>query len=73
MNTTEFLSEKTGVDFTGVTNDARLDLPPGWDSVAMVNLVVALEEHMGRMLEFEEIDGLVTVADVQQLLTDGAS
>ena len=61
-----------------------LDLPPehvaadagmltldAWDSLAHLRIVLALEQHIGRALEGEEITRIEGVADVAALL-DGA-
>jgi acyl carrier protein len=40
----------------------------GWDSLKHVLLVVSLEKHLGAQLTAEEIRGIVTLADVSQLL-----
>jgi len=41
---------------------------PGWDSVVMVRLVVAIEERLDRPLSDAELEGIETVADVEKLL-----
>jgi acyl carrier protein len=40
----------------------------GLDSLAMVSLVVKLEGALGRELTEHELEGLITVHDVEQLL-----
>ena len=42
---------------------------PGWDSMAMVRLVVAIEEKFDRQLSDSEIENIETVADVEKLVT----
>jgi acyl carrier protein len=41
---------------------------PGWDSLAMVRLVVAIEERIGRRLDDLELEGIETVADVVKVM-----
>lgn len=40
----------------------------GWDSLKHVLLVVGLEKHAGAQLTAEEIQGIVTIADVASML-----
>jgi acyl carrier protein len=51
-----------------LTEDLALGDIPGWDSVAMVRLVVAIEEKLGRQLSDLELEGIETVADVEKLM-----
>jgi acyl carrier protein len=51
-----------------LTEDLALDDIPGWDSVTMVRLVVAIEERLGRQLGDVELEGIETVGDVEILL-----
>lgn len=37
---------------------------PGWDSVAWLELILALENRCGREVPIELFDGVLTVADV---------
>jgi len=52
-----------------LTENLELADIPGWDSMAMVRLVVALEEKFGRQLSDAEIENIETVADVEKLVT----
>jgi acyl carrier protein len=40
----------------------------GWDSLKHVLLVVGLEKHLNAQLTAEEIQGIVTLADVARVL-----
>lgn len=51
-----------------LTEGLALGAIPGWDSVAMVRLVVAIEEKVGRQLSDLELESIETVADVERLL-----
>ena len=51
-----------------LTEDLALGDIPGWDSVAMVRLVVAIEEKISRQLSDLELEGIETVADVEKLM-----
>jgi acyl carrier protein len=41
---------------------------PGWDSLAMVRLVLAIEERIGRQLNDLELESIETVADVEKVM-----
>jgi acyl carrier protein len=49
----------------------ELDLAPGdiegWDSLAHVGIVVAIEKKIGRQFTTEQIDGVKTVGDLVRL------
>ena len=51
-----------------LTHDLALGDVPGWDSVAMVRLVIAIEEKIGRQLSDLELERIETVADVEKLV-----
>jgi acyl carrier protein len=44
---------------------------PGWDSVTVVRLMLAIEEVLGRELRESEIEAVSTVGDVEKLLSSG--
>jgi acyl carrier protein len=52
-----------------LTEELALGEIPGWDSVAMVRLVVAIEERLDRQLSDSELESIETVADVEKLVT----
>jgi acyl carrier protein len=52
-----------------LTEELALGEIPGWDSVAMVRLVVAIEERLDRQLSDAELESIETVADVEKLVT----
>jgi acyl carrier protein len=52
-----------------LTGNLKLGDIPGWDSVAMVRLVVAIEERLDRQLTDSDIESIETVADVERLVT----
>lgn len=54
-----------------LSEDLALGDVPGWDLVAMVRLVVAIEERLGRQLGDLELEGIETVGDVEKLLKAG--
>ncbi|MBS0642495.1 MAG: acyl carrier protein [Acetobacteraceae bacterium] len=49
---------------------APFDDLPLWDSMYLVALVVEVEDHFGVMFEPEEIEGIVTPADLLRLIAN---
>jgi acyl carrier protein len=56
-----------------VRGDAAVGSLPGWDSIAHVNIVLAVEARLGRPLTPEEIGTARTVADFASFLNSRAS
>jgi acyl carrier protein len=63
------LAEVVSRDLAEIENATRLAAIPGLDSLAMVNLVLRLESVLRRELTESELERLVTVGDVQHLLS----
>jgi acyl carrier protein len=55
-----------------VSGDATVGSLPGWDSIAHVNIVLAVEARLGRPLTPEEIGTARTVADFAGFLNSGS-
>jgi acyl carrier protein len=64
----ELIAEVTGTDVASIADNMPIAELPGWDSLKMVRLVVRLEELRNSELTEEEIESLVTVADLARLL-----
>ena len=69
MSILHFLREITDLNITDLDSTAELSSITGWDSLAMVQLAVGLEEHLGRELDIEELTSIVYVSDVEKLLS----
>jgi len=67
----ELLAEALHAEPEDVPADAALANTEGWDSLAHMRLIVALEERLGRVLDSEEVVRLTTLADVAALLDAG--
>jgi acyl carrier protein len=67
----ELLAEALRVQPGDLPADASLAATEGWDSMAHVRLILALEDRLDRMLEPEEVVGLSSLADIAALLGDG--
>lgn len=68
MDTNAFIQQVTKLNMSGRDDDSPLEGVPGWDSLAMVNLVVGLENRIGRMLDQDEMENIRVVGDVRKLL-----
>ena len=55
-----------------MSGNAAIGSLPGWDSIAHVNIVLALEERLGRPLSAEEIASAKQVDDFAKLLSGGS-
>ena len=71
MNVNDILSSALKRPAPQVTPSTMLADIPGWDSVIVVRLMLAIEEVLGRELLESEIEGVTTVADVEKLLSSG--
>mgnify|MGYP001177216539 CR=1 FL=1 len=56
------------MDMAAVDETTALGVTPEWDSLGHVNLIVALEERLGRHLEPEAIVGISGMQDIVLLL-----
>jgi acyl carrier protein len=68
MDIVELLQEVSGRPIRGLDSSLLLSKIAGWDSLAMVRLMVQLEQLLGRELAEDELGALMTVGDVQRLL-----
>ena len=68
MDISELLQEVSGHPAASLKADCALSTMAGWDSLAMVRLMVRLEQHLGRELDEAELASLTTVGDIQRLL-----
>ena len=60
----EMLAEALNVPIEKVTPDAKIVEDLGADSLDVVELLSRLEDEYGIMIPDDEVEGLVTVADV---------
>lgn len=51
-----------------VADDARIGTLEGWDSIAHISIVLAIEERLGRTLTSDEIIAVTGVASVADIL-----
>ena len=65
----EVLSEVFGLPLDVVKRGITPDTVIGWDSERHVELVVALEEHFGCMFEVEEIPELISLEQIEEIVT----
>lgn len=62
------LADAINVDITSLSDDARLGATEQWDSLAHLRLILAVEAHIGRSLDPDEIVGIEGLDDVAALL-----
>ena len=66
------IAEQLGVDAGEVTADANILDDLGADSLDVVEMVMALEEHFDIEVPDEDVEELRTVADVQRYVVAAA-
>jgi acyl carrier protein len=71
LNVSDLLSTVMQRPASHVTSSTPLAEIPGWNSVMMVRLMLTLEQTLGRELTESEIEGVATVANVEQLISPG--
>lgn len=69
----KLLAEATNCDQSAIPDDARIGRCEGWDSLAHLRLVLAIEEQIGRQLDPDEAIRIETLADIATLLAPQAS
>ncbi len=60
----ELVAAQLGVEVEALSPEARLQDDLGVDSLDVVELLLAIEERFGVELQDEEVEGVVTVADL---------
>jgi acyl carrier protein len=63
------LAEQLGVDLAEVTPDARILDDLGADSLDVVEMVMSIEEAFDIEIPDEDVEELLTVADVERYVT----
>ncbi len=53
-----------------INDDTSPENTPGWDSLAMVNIVSAIENEFGIDLSFDELQRFVSFGEVYKLLRE---
>lgn len=71
MNVNELLLDALRQPLPPVAPSTVLADIPGWDSIVMVRLMVAVEEALGRELTESEIEAVTTVSDIERLVGRG--
>jgi acyl carrier protein len=69
MRVEQVFSEVLGVPPTSITDETSPDNTPQWDSMAAMNLVVAIEDEFDIRLSTAEIVSMRNVAIVKRVLT----
>lgn len=66
----EILSSVLGVPADQISEVASMDDVERWDSLAQMNLVLALEEEFGIVIPDDEVGSMVTVPLIDALLLE---
>lgn len=66
----EILSSVLGVPVDRISEAANMDDVEQWDSLAQMNLVLALEEEFGVVIPDDEVGTMVTVPLIDALLLE---
>ena len=66
----EILSSVLGVPADQISEVASMDDVEQWDSLAQMNLVLALEEEFGIVIPDDEVGSMVTVPLIDALLLE---
>ena len=67
----QLLAEALKVDPALVDDTTALGITPQWDSLAHLNLILSLEDRLGRKLEPQAIVSITGLKDVVTLLAVG--
>lgn len=65
---TEVFHEVFGDDRLVLDAATAAESVPGWDSIRMVSIVLAVEQHFGVRLRSREVDKLRNVGDLAELV-----
>ena len=68
----QLLAEATNSNTSEIPTDARIGRCRGWDSLAHLRLVLAIERQIGRQLDPDEAIRIETLADITTLLASPA-
>ena len=60
------------IDVVELEADAAIGLTERWDSLAHMNLILALEERLGRQLDTDTMLAIESLADIEALLRTAA-
>lgn len=69
----ELIADAVGRSIDTIGDDAAIGVTEGWDSLAHMRLVEALEEALGRPLESREVISLRSTRDVTAVLRPSIS
>jgi acyl carrier protein len=71
-NARELLAEVLRIDIADIPENPSPENVEDWDSLAHSEILMALEDHIGRELDAEEIATLDGVEDIQAILDKAA-
>jgi len=73
MNAREFLADVLKIDIADLPENPTPENVEDWDSLAHSEILMALEDQIGRELDASEIAALDGIADIQAVLDKAAA
>ena len=64
----EIMADVLSVDIKSIDDDTAMDNTATWDSLAHLNLCLALEQEFGIALEVDEMETMISFYDIIQVL-----
>ncbi len=65
----KLLAEAMRVELKDIANEASIETTLNWDSLVHAQLMVAIEDHLGRELTSDEVLSVESLQDVAKLLS----
>ena len=66
------VAEATKIPLDALPEDASIETLPAWDSIAHINVILGLEENLGRQLAPEMIVSVTSLESIAALLDSEA-
>lgn len=64
----EIMADVLSMDVKSIDDDTAMDNTATWDSLAHLNLCLALEQEFGIALEVDEMETMISFYDIIQVL-----
>lgn len=65
----EVMADVLGIEVASINDNTARDNTLGWDSANHITLTLALEDEFGLTLDVGEIEGMLTFADIVQIIS----
>ena len=64
----DLLAGALEVDASAIEADTTIDTAERWDSIAHMRLILAIEQHLGRPLQPQEVANVFSLQDIAELV-----